>query len=546
VICAAALSANSPAQQQAQPPTFRAGVVLVPIDVRVVDGKGRPVTDLTAEDFTIVEDGVPQRISHFSVQDYANAPVPERPVVRRRGVGLDPSVATRRTFLIVLGRGRLQGPSEGLTAVMDMVRTRLLPQDHVGVLAFDRVTDLTTDRESVLALLERYRTNHERVEALLANWFTGLTLGFSSPGNPPEIQKYIDEVFDVPGLPRLRRLHALVPPGLYEGDETREGVEELPFRSVVYNTAAAHEREKLFAAVNYLRFVDGEKHVIFLTQEGSVWMGPRADWLTRMASDARVAITMIHTGGLQTKWVRSGTRVDYHGPSWTQLFANIDSHWLAQETGGFSTLYRYAKVALDALERSTRVQYLLGYYPTNTQWDGTKRRIEVKVRRSGVRVLYRHSYDAHDELKPWDPRAARTVARIDAASAYRMAVADIPVRIVSAVAAAKNAPTEVLVTINVDRGGLSFVEADGRHVAALDVGVFVGSKNDRQIGETRKRVDLKLTPATYARAADEGITFTATVAVATGTPHYVKVIVYDYDNDLLGSTVARVTPAASR
>ncbi len=40
-------------------------------------------------------------------------------------------VAEPRTFLIVLGRGRLQGPARGLDAAIAFVRENLLPQDLV-------------------------------------------------------------------------------------------------------------------------------------------------------------------------------------------------------------------------------------------------------------------------------------------------------------------------------------------------------------------------------------------------------------------------------
>ena len=50
---------------QAPQPQFRAGVTLVPIDVRVLDRAGNPVTDLAADDFRILEDGTPQHVAHF-------------------------------------------------------------------------------------------------------------------------------------------------------------------------------------------------------------------------------------------------------------------------------------------------------------------------------------------------------------------------------------------------------------------------------------------------------------------------------------------------
>lgn len=47
-------------------PTFRAGVDLVTFGVTVVDKRGHLITDLTADDFVVREDGVPQRVTHFA------------------------------------------------------------------------------------------------------------------------------------------------------------------------------------------------------------------------------------------------------------------------------------------------------------------------------------------------------------------------------------------------------------------------------------------------------------------------------------------------
>src|SRR5215470_9360532 len=45
---------------------LRATTRLVIVDVVAVDEKGQPVSGLTANDFTVLEDGKPQKISDFS------------------------------------------------------------------------------------------------------------------------------------------------------------------------------------------------------------------------------------------------------------------------------------------------------------------------------------------------------------------------------------------------------------------------------------------------------------------------------------------------
>jgi len=54
------------ATHAAQLPTFTADIDLVSIGVTVTDRRGNPVTDLTVDDFEIVEDGRGQRVAYFA------------------------------------------------------------------------------------------------------------------------------------------------------------------------------------------------------------------------------------------------------------------------------------------------------------------------------------------------------------------------------------------------------------------------------------------------------------------------------------------------
>jgi VWFA-related protein len=49
-----------------RPPVFRSSLELRQLDVTVLDRDRRPVSGLTVEDFTLTEDGVPQKIEAFS------------------------------------------------------------------------------------------------------------------------------------------------------------------------------------------------------------------------------------------------------------------------------------------------------------------------------------------------------------------------------------------------------------------------------------------------------------------------------------------------
>lgn len=54
-------------------PTFRAAVTRVQVSVRVLDASGQPVRGLTPDDFTVTEEGAPQRISSFQAYRFAPA-----------------------------------------------------------------------------------------------------------------------------------------------------------------------------------------------------------------------------------------------------------------------------------------------------------------------------------------------------------------------------------------------------------------------------------------------------------------------------------------
>ena len=49
-----------------QVPTFRSGIDLVNLGVTVTDRKGALLTDLTADDFEVIEDGKKQTVTYFA------------------------------------------------------------------------------------------------------------------------------------------------------------------------------------------------------------------------------------------------------------------------------------------------------------------------------------------------------------------------------------------------------------------------------------------------------------------------------------------------
>jgi len=409
VVCLLVLMASRAWPQQA--PSFKSRVDLVPIVARVLDDRGRPIRGLTAADFSITEDGVPQEIAQFSVIDR------DAPSSSSSDPTLAPAESAPRVFAIVLGRGRLSGPAKGLQAVLDFIEARAVATDQFVVVAFNRATELGLHRDKVLEVLRRYQSEYERVEALLAHWFSGLTNLLGDRDPPANIQERIDKALAVPGV-RVRSLDAVPPPGgptlQYRYRELlkalgRSGEGNIS-QDLVYSAAARHDIERLHATVEYLRPLDGEKHILYLTPEGMVGMSsPLERNLAELAADARVTVSPIHTGGISTSWA-AGDRppiVIFEGPSWHERQANLGSRAIALHTGGVVSIYDYAATAIAKIDQATRYEYVLGYYSATPRSE-TYRRIEVKVTTRGATVLHRKGYYARLGEAAYDHRSHLT------------------------------------------------------------------------------------------------------------------------------------------
>jgi uncharacterized protein (DUF2147 family) len=99
-LAAQSVQLNPPRPDPQQAPTFRTGTTLVPVDVRAFDGKGRPITDLKRDDFTIYEDDVPQEVALFAATALSPV-VPDLGIKRRATQPRDD--ATQPQFAVVRG-----------------------------------------------------------------------------------------------------------------------------------------------------------------------------------------------------------------------------------------------------------------------------------------------------------------------------------------------------------------------------------------------------------------------------------------------------------
>jgi VWFA-related protein len=589
-LCAAVVAVGVRAQQtpppqiQSQPqpakqaiPAFRSRVTLVPLDVRVLDRDGKPVTDLVRDDFTVLENNEPQVVAMFSASGLVpEAPPPQsqfRPGLRQAsGDRLPPP--TGRTFLLIVGRGRIQEPFDGIGALIAFVRERLLPQDRVAVMAFNRITDFTANHEQIVAVLQRYGERHERIEALLQQWESGPAPYYRKCTKclPEFILPKVDEIFLFPGAIVAREMpQALdMEEDIYNGREQRfydallhaelAVGRENNLSALVDQTAArraelsgasstaeyvsriirvSQDKDKLLNGITEMRYFEGEKHVVFLAESGLPFSAREEDQIVaRAASDARIVLNTIVTGGIA--WP-SATRGVVNASVPVNLVPGQVMKNLAAETGGLASVAKYPREALAAVDDVTRFEYLLGYYPASTARDGKFREVKVKVNRPGVTVLVRGGYYDEDVIIPGDRAAFVAHQRISSAGNTRDLVRDLSVslKVSQAKSPSKLVQGDVIAEMKIDPSRIAFSLVEGRRAAAVEFRIYCGDSREKIIGQTQGVLRLNLTEANYTKYARDGIPYTARVPVKA-KPKTVKVVVYDPAADLAGSAVATV------
>jgi Ca-activated chloride channel family protein len=122
-------------QQPLQPPSFRAGVNVVSLNVTVTDGQERFVTDLTQDDFLLYEDGVLQETTYFSRRQLPIALA----LLMDTSASMDERMTTAQEAAIGFSR-------------------RLRPEDLAEIIDFDsRIEILQSFTNSVDALEEAIR-----------------------------------------------------------------------------------------------------------------------------------------------------------------------------------------------------------------------------------------------------------------------------------------------------------------------------------------------------------------------------------------------------
>lgn len=406
------LCVAGPAAAQEQPPEFPSAVELVTVDVVVRDRKGHPVTDLGPADFTLLEDGSPQKITSF---EHVSAVVAEDPVPSPPGATASPGAAVSpqgeaatsrsRTYVIVFDQVHLTSleAARARRALSSFLGGALRQGDRVKLVAVDgwEIEGSAGDVLQELSNLEGRRVPEQGPEAL-------------SDYEAMRIDRYDDGPLMLRVMERIAILTAGRRPYDFEAERIRnttarqldqkldEGYIRLLARRVYQDAVRRNETTlaTLESVLDDLAALRGRKSVVLCSS--ALIKDPEAPGFRRVveaSSRANAAVYFVDVRGLEGipgETAEHGTfvpSIDQGILLTSQALETAGAESLASDTGGFTVKNRndladgFRRIAVE-----TRNYYLLGYSPSRGQYDGRFRKIEVKVARKGVEVRARSGY----------------------------------------------------------------------------------------------------------------------------------------------------------
>jgi VWFA-related protein len=363
----------------AQVPNFRAETTLVQLPVRVLDGKGNFVRNLTAADFQVSEDGVPQTISAFSLVDLSATASQAAPRTPATGVlspaDLENLEGRLYVFLLDDAHTSMMHSARARDLIRGFIKDRMLPADAAAVVIASGAArqDFTRDKQALLKAVDR---------------FSG-TLDAREPAAVQEARAraMVKLVADLSAaLGQIRGKHKTV---IYVG--ARIGCQVTYEATTAFAPTIIGDRER--TAQDDAAPDAGAQ--ILCNEE--LWDSVRA------AVHANVTLYSIDPRGMLNRgWVspavdgRGGpdearSRMAAIEPGRPSVLDGF--YVLSDSTGGFPvTGTNNFRDPFDRIARESGTYYLLSYLSTNNHLDGKYRRTEIKVNQTGLQVFYRAGY----------------------------------------------------------------------------------------------------------------------------------------------------------
>jgi VWFA-related protein len=415
--------------------SFTSTATAILVDVVVRDKRGHPVTDLSAPDFQISEDGVPQKIDTFTRVSHGNgigvdvawrSPANTVTVATARDPErVTPATEESATIAIVFDHLSSESLRLAQKASLDYVPLSGESAAQVGVFATDPgvrvIQSFTTDRTRIRQGIERVMSAGTSVAEQRAD----------------RMDELLDRRRQLTTDTRMAEASALTTGAATSRVGSEIGARETELQLLQtelnmirsfdyldrghrgYDTSLA-----LMAIVQGLSILPGRKTIILFSEGLPVTpaLSAKLDSVIDAANRANVTAYAVDAKGLRSKSSMTNIKKEMDsfveerldqvatgsdrtnqpltmGMERVEDTLKLDSRTglarLAEDTGGFLVEdTNDLTTAFRRIDEDAQFHYLLTYSPINAEFDGKFRSIQVKVRRPGSQVFARKGYRA--------------------------------------------------------------------------------------------------------------------------------------------------------
>ena len=511
----------------AQTMTISVRTQLVVETVVVKDKQGNPVTGLTAKDFTLTEDGVPQKIRFCEHQDLPTTALPLAPAkpddenitiykrLTRTQLAQESPDSLRyknHRLLALYFDMTAMGPGEQLRALHaaeKFIRTQITAADLVSILRYgggsvDVLQDFTADRNRLLSILQTLVIGEGQG--------SGESIADASSADIGAAFGQDDSEFNV--FNTDRQLSALQTASRMLGQLNEK-------KSLIY-----------FASGLHLNGVDNQAQ-LHATVDAAIRAG-----VSFWPIDARGLVAGAPLGdatqgspgneGMYTGAAALAVTDSLHASQDT-LFA------LAGDTGGKALLdYNDLTQGIVQAQKAISDYYILEYYTTNTALDGRFRHVKIALNDNALAKLdYRQGYYAGKEFSKFN--TADKERQLEDALMLDDPITELTIAMEINYFQLNRAEYFVPIVVKIPGRELALAKRGGAEHTLID---FVGEIKDVYGGTTvtnvRDNVNIKLSDTTAAELAHRPIEYDAGFTLLPGK-YTIKILARDDETGRIGT-----------
>jgi VWFA-related protein len=372
---------------------IRIDTSLVSSDLLVLDKRGNSVAGLTVDDFVIAEDGVPQTVGHFFNGDNVSVP---------------------RTIVLIIDYSGSQLPylQNSIKAARVLV-DKLGPNDLMAIVTDDveLFHDFTSDKKKLKKKLDQLMERPKgdllffsgKPRVGLSKQYSALMATLNEAFEDSDVRPII--IFQTDGdeayFLRNAKIEMTLPEGL-EGEELEKAKSNLEFfRKLLEKNQTEFSLDDLYRAV------EKSRATLYTVVPGVKLLGlPPKEQVEKMRADQDLRLIDLMnrmTPDFRKKFEKrlgqqSAREVNLEAT--TQRMAKLQEALavVAALTGGWTEFLETPEQAEDIYARvfsDINQRYIVGYYPTNKERDGKRRKIDFEVKgHPEYQVLGRRSYFA--------------------------------------------------------------------------------------------------------------------------------------------------------